>query len=140
MTATRIEKLRAVAWLGVLFAAMLAVGAGQWFAGILLPLPVRLAIASTAAVAGAWLTLRYWSRIDEAAQEAQKSAWLWGGGLGMGVGWAADMVLSLPRFAGLLRGAIPHLGGALVLGGGLVALGAVGGFSIAWATWWAAKR
>jgi hypothetical protein len=106
----------------------------------------RIAIAISQIMMGVWLVAGilavwlYWRRIDEAAQEAQKSAWLWGGGFGMVAGWIADMVMSLPGVYPSVRHLVLNLGGALIVGGGLVAVGAVVGFLIAWAIWWGARR
>ncbi|THD64696.1 hypothetical protein [Phenylobacterium sp.] len=87
-----------------------------------------------------WALLLYWRRLDEAAQEAQKSAWLWGGSFGMAAGWLADAAMSLPGVYPSVRHVVLSLGGALIVGGGLVAVGAAAGFLIAWAIWWGARR
>ena len=131
---------RPILWLGVLVIAMVAMAAGQHLAGVTLPLLVRSIIGAAVLAITIWLVLSYWARIDEAAKEAQKSAWLWGGSAGMAVGFVADGVLSLPQVYPEVRGAVLHLGGALLVGGAVVAVGAVIGFLIAWAIWWGARR
>ena len=106
-----------------------------------LPLILRWSIVALLIAAGGWLTLVYWRAIDEAAKEAQKWAWLWGGSAGMAV--------SLLLLIGAARGLFgldamipPHEapGQLMVLGAGVVVLGQVLGWLAAWALWWWRRR
>jgi hypothetical protein len=87
-------------------------------------------------------TLYYWRRLDEAAKEAHKFAWYWGGTMGL--------LVAFVTFA-----AITASGGELITTGlhghttpeAFVALGVIGvlapqlvGYAVAWAGWWVAKR
>ena len=102
---------------------------------------LRLALTLPLAAAAIWLTLIYWRAIDEAAREAQKSAWLWGGSLGMGLGIIAVVLAAQGMFGFealapadlaperlLIRGALMMVGGQLA------------GFFVAWAYWWWRRR
>ena len=137
---THAERLRPVLWMGVLAIAMVALAIGLRVAGVTPPLLWRTIIGVGVAAVMVWLLLRYWAGIDEAAKEAQKSAWLWGGSAGMAGGFVVDGVLSLPRIYPQVREPILRLGGALLAGGALVAVGAAIGFLIGWAIWWGMKR
>lgn len=86
-----------------------------------------------------------WMRsIDEAAREAHKSAWFWGGSAGMAVGGVAIILAALPQaeqafvpswFAGRSDPAAYAATGAF----GMMGLMLVG-YTIAWAWWWWKRR
>ncbi|WP_309087618.1 hypothetical protein [Phenylobacterium sp.] len=88
-----------------------------------------------------WLTWLYWRRIDEAARDAQKTAWFWGGSAGLGVGFAASMYVAVrdPTFLGLLP---PNATPAELVHAGAfgVVIAQFAGFLLAWAFWWWSKR
>ncbi|NEX93016.1 hypothetical protein [Caulobacter sp. 17J65-9] len=105
---------------------------------------VDLGLALVAAgVAG--LSLKYcvqwWRTVDEAAREAHKFAWYWGGSLGLGV--AGGLAIVLQRTPSTpLRDLAPLHGDA-----GLFATGVLAcivcqsvGYGVAWAGWWLARR
>lgn len=134
-------RLMAVSALG-LFLLGGALGAGMAFledTGLGLPWVVGGALV--AVVAAVWATLAYWTRLDEAAREAHKAAWLWGGGAGMAV-----MVLAVPI--------LPHLdlydvfpSAAQATPADLVAAGVLAcvlvqsvGYVAGWAIWWLRAR
>jgi hypothetical protein len=98
-----------------------------------------LAILLGWAAVGGLILKRYWSDIDEAAREAQKWAWYWGGSIGMGV---AAVALTMNPF-GVVDAVIPA--GAdrrslLIYGAGIVMFGQLVGFHLAWAYWWWSRR
>ncbi|MFA4937812.1 hypothetical protein [Brevundimonas sp.] len=92
-------------------------------------------MAATLAVSIWW-----WRRLDEAAREAHKWAWYWGGSAGMVVGLAAILTLTtrdvdLARF--LPADANP---GDMIVGGMMsILLFQLGGYTLAWAWWWLAR-
>ena len=89
-------------------------------------------------------TWYYWSNLDELAREAHKSAWNWGGSIGM-------LIVFVPMIClirGVERGSLDFEGldpGVAVVtgfsaGAGVVIFGAVGGYVIAWIIYWLRKR
>jgi len=80
----------------------------------------------------------WWSRVDEAVREAHKTAWYWGGSVGMVpvMGLAAALVfdksgVSLDRFA-----AVPGDGGLILTGIVVTLLLQLIGYGLFWAGWW----
>lgn len=106
-------------------------------AGLETPQGLKWAILLASLVPAVWLTLVYWRRIDEAAREAQKTAWFWGGSAGAvvgfpGVAWLISRDVTL---GGLLPA--DASASALVQAGAVAVLGCqVIGFFVAWAIWW----
>lgn len=83
----------------------------------------------------------WWRRLDEAAREAHKWAWYWGGSTGMLMGLVLMLVLTT-RPADI---AIPASLGetpADLVGAGMMAilLFQMVGYGLAWAWWWWARR
>jgi hypothetical protein len=122
--------------IALIFAAELVLLMGLHAYDIRLGLPLSLLTVMLFLVPAVWLGGLYWHRIDEAAREAQKTAWYWGGSLGMGIGVIAVALFGRLGFAPADAG--PTL---------LLTYGAVGvvfaqliGFGIAWALWWARRR
>jgi len=86
-----------------------------------------------------------WMRsIDEAAREAHKSAWFWGGCGGMCLGGVLMVLATLPQAAAFELPALIHgrtdpvvyaASGAFAL-----MLLMVLGYSLAWALWWLKRR
>ena len=65
------------------FGAVLAIfGAMSRDAGPLALVLMALVVTGLSALA-VWLTSKYWGRIDEAAREAHKWAWFWGGNIAL---------------------------------------------------------
>ena len=84
----------------------------------------------------------YWRRLDEAAREAHKAAWLWGsmGVLYLALGAAAFILALQPDLA-----LTEKFGGAspatwLAVGITALAYAQMAGYLIAWAIWWLRKR
>ncbi|HAC00069.1 MAG TPA: hypothetical protein DCF67_00585 [Brevundimonas sp.] len=70
-------------------------------------------LAAGLAVFLALHTLYWWRALDEAAREAHKWAWWWGGNLGFIVGGAAVVIAALAG-VNLLPAAVPHTDAALI--------------------------
>lgn len=102
------------------------VGSGVFLAAVM---------AATLAV-----TVWWWRRLDEAAREAHKWAWYWGGSAGMAVGLAVVLTVTtrnidLSRFLPADAGS-----GDLIVGGMLgILLFQLAGYTLAWAWWWLAR-
>ncbi len=96
---------------------------------------------ATAAMIGGFAVSIVWMRsIDEAAQEAHKSAWFWGGSAGMALGGVAVCLATLPQAASVH---IPSWLGDRTDPAAYAATGASGmlllmlaGYTLAWAWWW----
>lgn len=86
-----------------------------------------------------------WMRsIDEAAQEAHKAAWYWGGTGGMAVGGVLLILAAQPAAA---RWSLPSILSDRADPAAYAATGAFGlmflmiiGYAIVWAWWWLARR
>ena len=89
-------------------------------------------LAAGLAVFLALHTLYWWRSLDEAAQEAHKWAWWWGGNLGMVLGGAGVVAAALMD-VNLLPAFVQRSDAALVAAGvvGLFAAQAVG-YGVAW--------
>jgi hypothetical protein len=122
----------------------LVVGLGAAF---LSDVPGQIGVLLTAillalGMAGAmWLGMGWWRRVDEAAREAHKWSWFWGGSCGMAVGFVCLLTVSM-RGADLplptWLGETPQ--DLLVSGMMTILLFQVVGYLIAWAGWWWARR
>lgn len=138
MTWTRSPAARLILGLAIGVAILLALAYAIQFSDIPRGVPLTLGIALAWGVPVSWLVLKYWRGIDEAAREAQKSAWFWGGTLGGAVG---ALAILLPQFR--LIDLVPP--GATPAD--LMSYGAIGvvvaqltGFLAAWIFWWWSKR
>ena len=86
------------------------------------------------------ITVWWWRRLDEAAREAHKWAWYWGGSAGMVVGMAAVLTLAtrdieIERFL-----PVDTNTGDLIVGGMMsILLFQLAGYTLAWAWWWLAR-
>lgn len=87
------------------------------------------------------LTSFTWRSMDEAARDAHKSAWFWGGGLGVAVaGWAASVIMAPGVDFSALMPAVNAPQGYFGLGVLATMLLQLIGFVIVWAGWWLSKR
>lgn len=95
-------------------------------------------------IAAVWLGARWMKSIDEAAQEAHKWSWYWGGSVGLAAGMVLVFVGSLPMGAGLQVASWfdGRTDPAAYMATG--AMGIVGlmmiGYLLAWALWWFQRR
>ena len=110
--------------------------------------PVALATVVVFAVVSMliamWISLKWMSAIDEAAQEAHKWAWFWGGSSGMAVGGVFVILASMPQAASLK---IPAWYAERTDPAAYAATGAFAmltlmliGYAVAWAWWWLGRR
>ena len=102
------------------------------------------AVAVIAMIGGMVISVAWMRSIDEAAREAHKSAWFWGGCGGMAVGGVFFILASLPPAAALeipswFSGRTDPAAYAAT-GGGALALLMVVGYTLAWAWWWWKRR
>lgn len=89
-----------------------------------------------------------WKRLDEPAREANKVAWLHGGGLGLIACSIAVMFIPvLPAAGNMVDGAIaswaakwPAGRGGFMLGVMFAAVMQIVGWAIVWSTWWLVRR
>lgn len=90
-----------------------------------------------------WVGAAWMRSIDEAAREAHKAAWYWGGSTGMAIGGVFMILATLPPVAetviapiqGRTDPAIYMAAGAF----GLMGLMLVG-YGVVWAWWWLRRR
>lgn len=91
-----------------------------------------------------WLGFAWMVRIDEAAREAHKAAWFYGGSIGLAVGGVFTILATAPPaerlaipspFDGRTDPAAYAATGAL----GMMALMLVG-YAVVWGWWWLARR
>ena len=90
-----------------------------------------------------WFGAVWMKSIDEAAQEAHKWSWYWGGSAGLGVAMVAYFLSFMPEAR---HWDIPTLMGrtdpvAYAVTGGVIVIGLlIVGYSVAWAFWWLQRR
>lgn len=109
-----------------------------------LPLPIALTLAATTVILIYAMCLLWWRGLDEAAREAHKWAWYWGGTNGLVVLMAALVVLATSDVLGVDRVSALWSGksaSALVSLGLGLALGVqIAGYAAAWVFWWIRRR
>jgi hypothetical protein len=99
-----------------------------------LPMPVQLTVAAVLLVVGAGASIYYWRLIDEAAREAHKFAWFWGG--------STALILALPTLFFIDASIWEALLGAhdtrywVMAGVQAVVLIQLAGYVLAWVGWW----
>jgi len=96
------------------------------------------------AVVGLWVSI-YWMRaIDEAAREAHKAAWFWGGAGALLFGLPLLLIATLPQTAtwslpDWFYGRSDPIAHAALGAGGLLVL-MLAGYTVAWGWWWFRRR
>lgn len=108
------------------------------------PAWIFLTLVSGLMAVGIWVSAIWMRSIDEAAQEAHKWAWYWGGSCGMAIGSVIGLMAMLPQFADM---ALPTLwpdradpAAYLATGAALMALIMLAGYTFAWVIWWLRRR
>jgi hypothetical protein len=133
---------RAPAWL--LFVVMAASGLLLGFGARAVNLSGAALVAMIAflIVAAGFGAVVYWRRLDEAAREAHKFAWYWGGSFGM----AIAIVLAVTLTRGGLDTQLARMSEAAGPGN-FVSLGMMAAmgvqavcYLVVWAGWWISKR
>ena len=130
---------------GLLVGCLLVGGLVGLAASLLEGVPGALGFWLTVLVIGSGLcaamvgAVIWWQSIDEAAQEAHKWAWWWGGTGGIAVGGVLLLTLSFRKDTGYdaLDVAPTDL---LALGMMLILMFQLVGYTIAWASWWLRHR
>jgi hypothetical protein len=86
---------------------------------------------------GVW----WWVRLDEAAREAHKWAWWWGGSVGMALGGVLLLTVMTHGDTVAISAWVGDTPGE-AFGAGMVAilLFQLAGYTIAWALWWLRRR
>jgi hypothetical protein len=88
-----------------------------------------------------WLGIWWWRRVDEAAREAHKWSWFWGGSCGMIVGLIGLLTVSLRGADIPLPASLGQTPSALLVSGMMAILAfQLVGYGVAWAWWWLARR
>lgn len=109
---------------------MLAAGATARLDPELVEGPLQWIAAATASALVVWGTTPWWRRIDEAAREAHKSAFFWGGSFAIGLAlFLGAIELSVDQ-AG--RGQLPEW----FLGAIFAIVLQVLGYGLFWVVWW----
>ena len=87
-----------------------------------------------------WIGVLWMRSIDEAAREAHKWAWYWGGTAGMAVGGVLMLLSGIPRRSPLqvplVMGGTPDPAGYAASGAFALMMMMTLGYTIAWAIWW----
>lgn len=109
-----------------------------------LPAWLFLVLVSALMAFGIWVGAIWMRSIDEAAQEAHKWAWYWGGSCGMAVGSVIAVMSILPQAAELR---LPSLwegrtdpAAYMTAGAALIVMVMLVGYGVAWAVWWLKRR
>lgn len=97
-------------------------------------------VAISAMVGGMVVSVAWMRSIDEAAREAHKAAWFWGGCGGMSVGGVFVILTSLPQaetlsFTSWLDGRTDPAAYAATGAFGMMLLMLIG-YAVVWAWWW----
>jgi hypothetical protein len=115
-----------------------AAWAGLDAMNIAIPRPLLAAVVTLGIPLLGWMTLIYWRNVDEAAREAHKFAWFWGGSGGMLLGLPI-MILTTSAKLEALFGA--HEPSEWVMGGLLAMLVLqLVGYGLVWAGWWLIRQ
>lgn len=101
---------------------------------------IRAAVIGVSLAIGFVLCFRWWAKLDEAAREAHKWAWFWGGSAGMSGGLLLLFTLTLREGSALpsLFGTSPA--SAFIAGMTTLVLFQFAGYVLAWAWWWLKHR
>lgn len=124
-------------------AAAVLVALAWWLHPLAHGAPWIVSVGITLALFAALLFLAFvsWRRLDEAAREAHKAAWWWGGLTGMSV--AASILMGL-QVAGdrapLDLVLFPGVEGAFASGFLFVVIAQTVGYGLFWAGWWLTRR
>ena len=103
------------------------------------PISLIITLFALGLAAGSlWFCFAYWKRLDEAAREAHKFAWYWGGSLGLA---ASGLLVGLlargaDARAFLWPGFEADATGYLMTGALAVVTAQVIGYVLVWAGWW----
>ncbi len=107
----------------------------------LYPFSLSVLVIATLLVAAA-VTFVWWRNIDEAAREAHKWSWYWGGSAGLCGVLVLFLLINLTggQFGRKAIAAWGLAGRELELGMAVGAVLPVAGYALAWGIWWARRR
>ncbi len=106
--------------------------------GVSPPMPVLAGLALLLLVGLVWAMFYYWRLIDEAAKEAHKFAWFWGGSSALALVLPALLLFDTARLEALLG---PHEARYWFLAGVQVLIWTqLIGYALAWSGWWLFRR
>jgi len=129
---------RLVVGAGLFGASVGAGGALLAKTGLSLPPGLVFAASLVAMVVFFWVCVVYWRNIDEAAREAHKFAWFWGGTGGLIVLMPVGALVTNERLVAMFHERSPSewviLGFLTLLTAQLV------GYGLVWAGWWLRQR
>jgi hypothetical protein len=133
--------MRRVGCWGVLAGSIAAAFAIELWLPVATPLAAGLAVTVLMA-ATLWASAAWWRKLDEAARDAHKTAWFWGGTVGLAVAGILMVVLMAKGGEGALGFIQRDAGPAVyvVLGTMLCIVPQMLGYAVVWAGWWLAKR
>ena len=124
------------------FVVGLVLGATGAFSRSENPVLILAAAFNIGLIAGGLISIPYWRRIDEAAREAHKAAWMWGGSIvsivaigGAALLYALQPPLTLPAFLGE---ASPATWVAVSISSFIHAQ--ILAYGVVWAVWWRLRR
>ena len=145
MPASRVAPWR---WLVALFILAFGLGgvlgiAASMARGANLGLLILMGMVAAGLMAlGVWLSAMYWRRIDEAAREAHKWAWFWGGNLAMAPLLVGFIILvERPELTPpLWPGFEAEPSGYVATGGLVVVFSLLLGYGLAYTYWWLWKN
>lgn len=132
--------------LAILFSV---VGVATILGSYLLPVSrdsqVLISLPGTAATfVGLYLFSKYWGRLDEAAQEAHKHAWLYGGLAGaFGLIFTASFLAGFQagyKGVGYFDALSSFLNNPYVIGAGMMFGAQTIGYTVLWVWWWRSRR
>ena len=105
---------------------------------IVVPRPLLAAAATLAIPLMGWAMLVHWRNVDEAAREAHKFAWFWGGTGGMLLGLPVMALTTSAKLEALFGSREPS---EWVMGGLLAMLVLqLAGYGVTWAGWWLIRQ
>lgn len=105
---------------------------------ITVPAPAMAAGAFVLIAALIWVSLLYWRLIDEAAKEAHKFAWYWGGCAALLLAFPAMLLANDETLVAVFgpRGPVDWVVGGMQA----VIVTQLVGYGVAWVGWWLARQ
>lgn len=92
-------------------------------------------------VAVFFISVKWWRTLDEAAQEAHKWAWWWGGSWGMAAGFIVIGALYLLDRDDAVGGLLGNSPSAIFYHGAMaIVLAQTLGYALCWSLWWLSRR
>lgn len=137
------KKLSSAALFAVALVAMaVAVTLERYADRVVPPWDLVVTLVGLALVAVGFVAVYlHWKRLDEAAREAHKAAWYWGGSVGLGVGGAlVGFLLAQPERELSGFALAPGDGGMFATGAVTVVGAQFVGYVVVWAWWWWSRR